>query len=219
MIIKTAAAAAVIALAASGASASIVYTQPFDGTGNLLASQNDTGGGNGHFATVYDNFTLGAAATINKIDWTGGYFNPPTPGPITAFTLTVYADAAGQPGAALYTDTISGNANEAPFACPFACATYSGSANFAAAAGTQYWLSIVPDLAFPPQWGWATGTGGDGVAFQDFFGARTQLPNDLAFTLEGSAPGVPEPAAWAMMLVGFGLAGAALRRRAVTAVA
>lgn len=32
-----------------------------------------------------------------------------------------------------------------------------------------------------------------------------------------SAGGIPEPASWAMMLVGFGLAGAALRRRKVVA--
>jgi hypothetical protein len=36
----------------------------------------------------------------------------------------------------------------------------------------------------------------------------------LNFTTD-AAPGVPEPAAWAMMTVGFGLAGASLRRRKV----
>jgi hypothetical protein len=29
----------------------------------------------------------------------------------------------------------------------------------------------------------------------------------------GAGPGVPEPASWALMIGGFGLAGAALRRR------
>ena len=32
-------------------------------------------------------------------------------------------------------------------------------------------------------------------------------------TLPPPAPGVPEPAAWAMLIGGFGLAGAALRRK------
>jgi hypothetical protein len=38
--------------------------------------------------------------------------------------------------------------------------------------------------------------------------------------VNGDAPvsgGVPEPAAWALMITGFGLAGAALRRRRITA--
>ena len=34
---------------------------------------------------------------------------------------------------------------------------------------------------------------------------------------DGKAPGVPEPSAWALMITGFGLAGAALRRRRVIA--
>lgn len=51
------------------------------------------------------------------------------------------------------------------------------------------------------------------------FGA---LPDGLSFTsqsgvflsgLSGPAPGVPEPASWAMLIAGFGLVGARLRRR------
>ncbi len=36
--------------------------------------------------------------------------------------------------------------------------------------------------------------------------------SDIVF--EGSAPGVPEPAAWALMIAGFGIVGTAMRRRA-----
>ena len=44
--------------------------------------------------------------------------------------------------------------------------------------------------------------------------------NDFAMTdLSFSAPGVPEPSAWAMMILGAGMAGAALRRRRVLAAA
>jgi hypothetical protein len=46
-------------------------------------------------------------------------------------------------------------------------------------------------------------------------GVETYNLNDLTF---GTAAGVPEPAAWGMMIGGFGLAGAAMRRR-VTKVA
>jgi hypothetical protein len=86
--------------------------------------------------------------------------------------------------------------------------TYSLATNFDAAAGTTYWLSVVPDLGFPPQWGWSTATGGDGISYQDFFGVRGQLSADMAFTLLG---GVPEPASWALMLCGVAGLGASLR--------
>jgi hypothetical protein len=37
--------------------------------------------------------------------------------------------------------------------------------------------------------------------------------DNLQITANGAVPGVPEPASWAMMIAGFGLAGAAARRR------
>jgi hypothetical protein len=203
----------------AGASAATLYDQPWDGTGTAAASQNDTGGGNGNFATVYDNFTLGGTATITGVNFKGGYFNPPSAGAITKFTLAFYADNAGQPGSALATFSLPGNGGESGCGATglsLAC-NYSVAVNFSAAGATQYWMSIVPDVAFPPQWGWETGTSGDGKSFQDFFGNRSQLTSDFAFTLTGRTA-VPEPATWALMLGGFGLAGAALRRRQRTAV-
>ncbi|HEY1879515.1 MAG TPA: PEPxxWA-CTERM sorting domain-containing protein [Caulobacteraceae bacterium] len=204
----TIAAAAVITV--TGASASTLYSQPFDGTNNVFASQNDTGGF-GNFATTYDDFHLGSAADITTVDFTGSYFNPPSQGTITAFTLNIYADNAGQPGTLLYSANVSGTGNET-FLGNFGDPTYTYSVptNFNAAAGTTYWLSVVPDLGFPPQWGWNTATGGDNLGWQDFFGTRSQNGSDFAFTLLG---GVPEPASWALMLCGFASLGAALRSR------
>jgi hypothetical protein len=37
--------------------------------------------------------------------------------------------------------------------------------------------------------------------------------DDLRFSYAANAPGIPEPASWAMMIAGFGLAGGALRSR------
>jgi hypothetical protein len=72
---------------------------------------------------------------------------------------------------------------------------------FKALAGTTYWLSIQPTLDYPPQWGWYQGKGGDGVAYQDFFGENGAIPKDLAFSLAS----VPEPIT--ILLLSFGLIG------------
>ena len=75
-----------------------------------------------------------------------------------------------------------------------------------------YWASVVPDLGFPPQWGWASGTGGDGISYQDFFGTRTQLGSDMAFAIDGTQV-TPEPGTLIMLGTGIlGIAGT-LRRK------
>lgn len=206
-------------MAASSALAVPLYEQPWDGTGNGLASQNDTSGGFGNFATVFDNFTLGANGAINNVSWAGAWFNPPTQGTITGFTLSFWADGAGQPGALLQSYFIGGNASETFLATgTFGIDTYTYSANlgtvFNALAGIQYWLSIVPDTnGINPQWAWATGTGGDGISYQDFFGERFQQGFDFAFSLN-SANGnaVPESGATALLL-GSTVIGLALLRK------
>jgi PEP-CTERM motif len=49
---------------------------------------------------------------------------------------------------------------------------------------------------------------------EGFLGCGSPSACDLEFRVTGtSAPAVPEPATWAMMLTGFGLAGGALRRK------
>ena len=50
---------------------------------NVYASQNDTTGGNGNYATTYDNFTLGTTSNVDEFAWIGGYFNPSAQGAMT----------------------------------------------------------------------------------------------------------------------------------------
>jgi hypothetical protein len=49
-----------------------------------------------------------------------------------------------------------------------------------------------------------------------------QFGGDTVIATEGAArvdPGVPEPASWAMLIAGFGLTGAAMRRRRIAVAA
>ena len=52
-----------------------------------------------------------------------------------------------------------------------------------------------------------------GLTVNALFGIGGSEPAPVSSDLTGNNGAVPEPATWAMMLIGFGLAGAALRRR------
>ncbi len=188
------------------ASNPVVYSQPYDGTGNLYASQNDTAtGGFGNFAQVYDDFTLLANTKVTDVEWVGGYFNPGPPGAITSFTIQFYADNGGAPdwmNPPAFTETIGGTASESINDPSTFNYRVDLSGAFMANAGTKYWLSIQPAMDFPPQWGWASGTGGDSAAYQVFFGAGAALPADMAFSLTG-VPAVPEPSSVALLALGL----------------
>jgi hypothetical protein len=196
-----------------------IVCQPWDGGSNLFSSQNDTTGGNGNFATTYTQFTLPTTYpdwSLESFHWIGGYFNPPNQGPITAWTLTFYADNAGAPGAPLASGFFPGTGGE----------TFVGNVNgfpiyvywlyfqdYDLLSGVPYWASVVPDLGFPPQWGWATATGGNG--YQCFFGACGATSIGFAYAIDGTPTTgvIPEPGTLIMLGTGIlGLAGT-LRRK------
>jgi hypothetical protein len=194
-----------------------IYCQEFDHTGNAYASQNDTASF-GLFAQVYDNFTLANSDTVDSVHWEGEYFNPPQQGQITGWTVNIYADNGGQPGNLLQSTHVNGTANETfdgNFG-GFPAYTYTVTGlGFNAAAGVQYWLDVYPDLAFPPQWGWSSGTGGDGISYQDFFGTRSQLAADMAFALDKTAIVGPTPDTGTLVMMAWGVLGVAgvIRRK------
>jgi hypothetical protein len=192
--------------------AAIIYDQPYDGSNiaDAYASQNDsTIGGFGDFAKAYDDFTLDSATAIGKVKWYGEFFRG-EPTPISNFLIQFWSDNSG-PNAELFSETILGNADETfvEKIGNFNLYKYGMdlSLPFKALAGTTYWLSIQPTLDYPPQWGWYQGKGGDGVAYQDFFGENGAIPKDLAFSLAS----VPEPIT--ILLLSFGLIGLMLTKQ------
>jgi hypothetical protein len=195
---------------------SLLYSQATDFNFSE-ASQNDTSsGGLGNFATTYDNFTLGASSNIDQISWVGGYFAG-TIAPIQAFTVDFWSDSSNMPGSMLASFHVAGtngetflqndNQGNATYA-------YAMNVNFNATGGTQYWVSIVPDLPFPPQWGWETSVAGDLRSVQDFGGIRSVLTNDEAFALRGTVnTGTPEPLSLGLMGAGLAALGLVKFRR------
>jgi len=166
-----------------------LYDQQWDGTGKGYTSQNSD---LRYHAITYDNFQLEQGGIVSSVNWTGEFGNASSHGPIDAFTVSFWADAAQQPGALLKSYTIPGNAAET-FLTAWAGQRvwYSYSAvldsAFEAQSGVEYWVSIVPNTpTINPQWFWEAGAGGDSRSLTDVGISHYVWPRDLAFTLNGS---------------------------------
>ena len=91
---------------------------------------------------------------MKNVEWVG---NKQYGGNITSFTLTFVVN-----NGPVTTEVVPGAAGETflgtdPADSTYGCYHYSADlpVPFVATAGQQYWLSIVADMAEPPQWGWA----------------------------------------------------------------
>jgi hypothetical protein len=146
------------------------------------------------------------------------------------FQYTIFGDAGGSPGAALQ----SGSASITPTNTggAWCCGdnaylfAFNLASTFNAAAGSTYWLGIhagaVGNFNRDDIYWVSTGSNGTLAGNESFGGTLTNWASngaEHAFYLDGARlAGIPEPAAWAMMLAGFGLVGAAMRRRQKVAV-
>jgi hypothetical protein len=192
--------------------ADTLFSQPANFV-NSFFSENDTTG-QGNYATVFDDFTLSSSSIITSVYWTGSTVNGINP---TAFTIDIWANTASNcPGGAtscpnttapLYSTTVAGNGGQAFVENDiFNNPTYNfmDPINFSAAAGTEYWLSVVATVASPNDWAWESGMGGDRASYQLISGALQPISADEAFILTSTHVDdtVPEPST--LLFVGGG---------------
>jgi hypothetical protein len=192
-----------------GGSHAIIAAEPYV---NLFAHAASNGGLAGNaFATLTYSFevTGGTAGDIVPISIETNLFTQASY-PNYAFA-EIYTDGSGADaaGAMVCTDN----------SCPMGSA-FDGTLNLDSVSGAVRTLT----LYIGAEEGFGTQALGDSVARADpFIGVDPIGLNQETYSIEVSPgvanglPGVPEPASWALMILGFGLAGAGLRgcRRAV----
>jgi hypothetical protein len=198
-------------LAAGAAHAEVLFSIPYDPTSFAGQISFTSVSDPSIYRHGYEAFSIGAGATVRSVDFVGLFY--PGDSSIASFTIGIFSDSGGLPGAAIATQTYAGDGGPKPL--PGAPASDLGAYAYALnlgptslAAGT-YWLSIY--AATDQYWYWGESLTGPGTGVSTT-GAGFEPTNvDYAFTLNDSP--VPEPTAWATMILGLAAAGAALRRR------
>ena len=215
-----AAAMAVVALGAtSGAQASVLWNNGGPAADGSLCSSN-TATCNGVGWTIYDDFQLASASTITGFTYDTNFNSWGSSNDYVSTNWSIWiADPRSTWSAGPLISGTSVGANSIDSA-GFTLTTVNGL-NIALAPGV-YWLGLQNNVDNGQITTYITsGQSRLGSASQsdnsgDFF--NSNIP-DASFTVEGGA--VPEPVTWAMMLLGIGgigLAMRAARRRGETAL-
>lgn len=205
------------AFASSAASATVLYDNgPADPTRQVWRIHDRFG----YDLAVSDSFTLAEDATLTGIEL-GLYMYPGSTLQSLDWAITTLANsypiqATASVAASDIVDSGFGNYFTGTFALPdihLAAGTYYlVLQNALTAAGSQY-----PDVY------WRI-SNGPSVAYSSFYGGDAKdIPevgvgsNSSAFRVIGTFDAVPEPATWAMLVIGFGAIGWTARRRRIGA--
>ena len=196
----------------ANANLSKVFEQPHDGSGTIMKSAWYAPDGLDGDVYVYDSFVLGTSQTITEVHWRGGYTNFKSgagQSPVYNFTVSIYGPGLvdSEPAfTSLVQYDVGGNANETPAGTFGGTPMYDYSfvlpTAFHATAGTKYWMQIeawqglTPFYYWPPDWGFASATGGNGSHFEIIIGgtaaggnARVIRSGDTAFSLMATTVG------------------------------
>jgi hypothetical protein len=195
--------ASVIVLTAAvsmSARADVVYSQPHDSTGTLRQSSWMYPDGSDYDWFIWDSFIIPAPESITEIRWRGGYlYGGMYSSTVPSFTIAIYPSIAAntEPDVVhppLVEYQTGNDANETPAGVFGGTAmydyTFTMPVTFQAEAGVKYWLHIYADQSSIPEWGFASGSGGNGAHFRRHSEYMFQMaPGDCAFAI------VAEPAA------------------------
>ncbi len=147
--------------------------------GNLLAAQNDET--IGFYIDVADDFT-GEGGFLDSFGWWGGYWNG-SPSPPELFRFCIYARTVDDcPGELLYSELDSDYHETLIGSDSDYCIQLDQI--FYKVDGENYSVSIVPTLAFPPQWGWAASPEGNGKQVcmrSEYFSYPDWTPGDIVY--------------------------------------
>jgi hypothetical protein len=199
-----------VVASAAPAAATVLFDQPLDNSSaDGGAFSNDPN------QLVADSFSLSSNGQVDSVSWYGAAYNGQ---PFSDFEVQFRADDSGAPGTLLASSQGAATAVDQGVVDPYGDELFQFSRaipTFNAAAGVTYWFTVA-DLG-PSNFVWATSSA---ACCSYFTRAGAWVSNSgfgedaQALTLFGAATGgVPEPAAWSLMILGFGGLGAMLRRR------
>ncbi|MBI1850565.1 MAG: hypothetical protein HYR85_09500 [Planctomycetes bacterium] len=184
---------------ALSAHAQMVFEQPPNPGGGLIASSWVDPDGTDADMYVYDSFILPSDTAITEVRWRGGYIYGGTYGLIHDFSITFFESIAGGsqphvtnpqlPEIYLARYDVGGVAGETPAGTfggiPMYDYGFALPTAFQATGGVKYWIRIEGFQAGYPDWGITLGMGGDSSHFQFSTGAAMFSfgGGDAAFSL------------------------------------